>query len=123
MRILANENMPSSVVASLRELGHDVLYAKELMPGADDTQILARAEQESRVLITQDKDFGELAFRFRLTSNCGIVLFRLTNDDPDFDLKRMLTSIESRSDWAGSFSVVDDTRIRMRPLPSKSDES
>jgi hypothetical protein len=46
-----------------------------------------------------------------------VVLFRLSGDSPDIDRQRMIDVIESRGDWPGQFSVVDDHRIRMRPLP------
>lgn len=63
MRILANENVPGPVVAALRAAGHDVLWAKETMPGAKDRNVLDRAQADARLLVTFDKDFGELAVR------------------------------------------------------------
>jgi hypothetical protein len=62
MRLLTNENIPESAVGALRDRGHDVLAVKESMCGAADQVILARAQSESRLVVTQDKDFGELAF-------------------------------------------------------------
>jgi predicted nuclease of predicted toxin-antitoxin system len=117
VQFLANENMPGSVIRTLRERGHDVLSAKESMRGADDEAILARAQAESRILLSQDKDFGELAYRVGLPASCGVVLFRLDADDPETIHRRMIEVIESRTDWAGQFTVADDYRIRMRPLP------
>jgi predicted nuclease of predicted toxin-antitoxin system len=115
--LLVNENIPNSVVAQLRVHGHDVLSIRESMRGAEDSLILARAQAETRVLITQDKDFGELAFRTKLTAKCGIILFRLTGDDPDADIRRMVDVIESRDDWQGQFAVATNDRLRIRPLP------
>ena len=66
MRLLANENFPSDAVDALRERGHDVIWIRTDAPGSRDEDILARARRESRVLVTFDKDFGELAFRSRL---------------------------------------------------------
>ena len=117
MRLLANENMPGSVVELLRQKGHDVLAVNESLRGAKDIDILARAQAETRVLISQDKDFGELAFRSGLPARCGVILFRLDGDDPDDDLRRMVEAVESRTDWTGTFAVVDAFRIRLRPLP------
>ena len=62
MRILMR-HIAASVVLTLRVRGHDVLVVKESMRGEEDTAILARAQAESRLVVTQDKDFGELAFR------------------------------------------------------------
>jgi predicted nuclease of predicted toxin-antitoxin system len=88
------------------------------MRSATDDAILARAQTEQRIVVTHDKDFGELAFRARLASSSGVILFRLSGADPDADNRRMLEALASRTDWAGHFSVVTDNRIRMRPLPS-----
>jgi predicted nuclease of predicted toxin-antitoxin system len=118
MRVIVNENITQSVIQGLRDRGFDVLSVKESMRGADDTSILQRAEAEQRLVITQDKDFGELAFKHRLPATSGIVLFRLSADDPADDNQRMLDVMQSRSDWAGHFSVVTNDRIRMRTLPS-----
>ena len=117
MRLLVDENMPGTVVVELRNRGHDVLSVKESMRGAADDEILARAQAESRVVVTQDKDFGELAFRSGLPATCGVILLRLTGDDPDADNRRMVAVIESRADWSGAFAVATEKRMRVRPLP------
>jgi predicted nuclease of predicted toxin-antitoxin system len=77
MRLLANENFPSVAVEVLRSLGHDVLWVAENCPSVRDEYVLDLAVRESRVLLTQDKDFGELAFRRGLPATSGIVLLRL----------------------------------------------
>ena len=116
MHLLANENVTRTVIEELRQRGHDVLSVKESMRSAKDDVILAHAQAQQRIVVTHDKDFGELAFRSRLPSTCGIVLFRLSGSDRDTDNKRVLEALESRTDWVGHFSVVTDDRIRMRPL-------
>ncbi len=122
MRMIVNENVTRTVIDELRRRGHDVISVKESMRGAGDNVILARAEVEQRFVVTHDKDFGELAFRFRLPATCGIVLFRLSGSEPDADNQRILDVLESRTDWAGHFSVVTDDRIRMRSLPEPRDK-
>jgi hypothetical protein len=77
-------------------------------------------KEESRLVVTQDKDFGELAFHIGLPADCGIVLFRLSGSDPLADNRRMVEVISARTDWAGHFAVADDSHIRIRPLPSVS---
>lgn len=121
MRMIVNENVTRTVIDELRRQGHDVISVKESMRGEGDDVILARAEAEQRLVVTHDKDFGELAFRFRLPATCGIVLFRLSGSEPDADNQRILDVLESRTDWAGHFSVVTDDRVRMRPLPEAKD--
>jgi len=93
MLLLVDENLPKSIVAELRQRGHDVLSGKESLRGDDDETILARAQLEMRIVITQDKDFGELAFRIGLPASCGVILFRLNGEDPEVDNLRILEVI------------------------------
>jgi predicted nuclease of predicted toxin-antitoxin system len=117
LRFLANENFLGSVIRELRSSGHDVLSAKESMRGADDNQILVRAQAEGRVLLTFDKGFGELAVRSGLREACGVVLFRLRGSSRDADRARAISALKSRGDWSGHFAVVTETAIRMRRMP------
>ena len=117
MRILANENFPRVAVELLRTAGHDVLWVRTECPGVTDAEVLRRAVDEQRVLFTFDKDFGELAYGQRLPSECGIVLFRISMISPDDAAVRIVATINSRTDWTGHFAVIDDLKIRLRPLP------
>ena len=63
MRILANENFPGDAVIALRQRGHDVAWVRTDVPSSSDIAILERAQRENRIIVTFDKDFGELAFR------------------------------------------------------------
>jgi predicted nuclease of predicted toxin-antitoxin system len=115
MRLLADENFPGPVIVLLRSAGHDVFSVKESMRSMPDDAILSRASDEQRILLTCDKDFGELAVRFKKPAH-GIILFRLEGEQPEMDNTRMLHVIDSRDDWEGHLSVVTNTRIRMRPI-------
>ena len=118
MRILANENFPGEAVKVLRERGHDVTWIRTDAPGMSDRDVLKRAQREDRIIVTFDKDFGELAYRFRLTSSCGVILFRISAPSPTEMTNRIIAGLESRTDWTGKFSVVEEKRIRMTPLPA-----
>ena len=117
MRWIVNENVSGTVIRTLRDRGHDVLSVKESLRGTGDPHILAQAQAEQRVLVTHDKDFGELAFRCGLPASSGVVLFRLSGADPESDNRRVLEVLESSVDWTGHFAVVTDDRVRIRPLP------
>lgn len=118
MRILANENFPGDAVNLLRAHGHDVAWIREESPGIRDREVLARAQREDRLVITFDKDFGELAFHAALPATSGIVLFRITPSSSTQIAQIALAALESRNDWAAHFSVIEDDRIRMTPLPT-----
>lgn len=117
MRLCANENIPGDCVNRLRQSGHDVLWIREAAPGSSDSDVLARAFAEGRLLITFDKDFGELVFHRGAKASHGIILFRILHPSPLAVAERIAAVLASRSDWSGHFSAVDDFTIRMRQLP------
>jgi predicted nuclease of predicted toxin-antitoxin system len=116
MRFLANENVPLATITALRERAHDVIWIRTAAPGSSDEDILSRGVAEGRIVITFDKDFGEPAFRSHLPSQCGIILFRIQGKSSENMAKVVVSAIESRSDWIGHFSVIEEHLIRMRPL-------
>ena len=116
MRLLANENFPLDAVEALREAGHDVAWIREDAHGMADDKILLRAQEENRIVVTFDKDFGELAFRSKLPSQSGVILFRITPRSPQYVAQVALQALASRENWTGHFSVIEDNRIRMTAL-------
>lgn len=116
MRLLANENMPRAVVEALRADGHDVAWIRTENPGMTDRDVLHRAESEERTILTFDKDFGELAFRLGIGTAAGIILVRVRRERPGSLARSIVAALESRSDWAGHFSVIEADRIRMTPM-------
>ena len=123
LRFVANENVSRTVIHELRARGYDVLSVKESMRAADDTSVLARAQAEQRIVLTHDKGFGELAFRYGLPATCGVILIRMTGMNSDADNRRVLDAIDSPVDFQGHFSVITDDRIRTRRLLSTPDLS
>lgn len=116
MRILANENFPLEAVEALRNEGHDVMWVRSECPGISDKEVIARAQHENRILITFDKDFGELAFRSGLYPSGGVILFRVNLQSPGFVAAMAVKALKARSDWVGHFSVIQENRIRMVSL-------
>lgn len=116
MRFLANENFPGEAGEAPRSLGHDVAWVRADSPGSLDEDVLARASSEGRLLITFDKDFGELALRRSGPMPAGIVLFRIPPRSPSHVARVVTSVLAGRTDWTGHFSVIEETRIRMTPL-------
>ena len=119
MRILANENIPGPVVRELRNLGHDVVWARETLKGEPDRALLSLAQSEGRLVVTCDTDFGELAFHAGLPATCGVVLLRIPWTDPVADNLFAVSTLTSRESWSGLFAVVERDRIRVRPLQTR----
>ena len=118
MRFLANENFPGAAITSLEAAGHDIVWIRLAAPGATDPNVLAMAVREQRILLTFDKDFGELARGSALPPGCGIVLLRIPMPMPGDAGRQLAELISARDDWAGHFSVLEPGRVRMRPLGS-----
>ena len=116
MRLLADGNFPGASVRALEAAGHDVAWVRIVAPGIGDPDVLAWAARDARILLTFDKDFGELARASALPSACGVVLLRMPMPKPG-DVGQLFSDlVTSRDDWAGHFSVIEPGRVRMRPL-------
>jgi predicted nuclease of predicted toxin-antitoxin system len=118
MRLLVDENFPRAAIAALRGIGHDVASVWEIARGSDDIAVLDLARQQQRIIVTFDKDFGELAFRQSLPCESGVVLFRIESRDPEVLTHRVVNVLQSQPSWQGMFASVDEKRIRVRPMPS-----
>lgn len=117
MNLLADESVDIQIVAKLRQEGHDVLYVAEMEPGIADDSVLSRANERSALLITADKDFGELVFRLRKVTT-GVLLIRLAGLSPERKAEIVSAVLrEHGSKLPGSFGVVSPGMIRIRRKP------
>src|SRR5690348_5368985 len=82
MILLADENVQRTVVESLRQRGYDVRHIRELTPGVSDDEVLSMATRDSAILLTYDRDFGELVFRQRQVAT-GVILVRFADLPPE----------------------------------------
>ena len=117
MRFIADENFPLPSVKRLRSAGHDVSAVIRDTPGAADDDIMSRAAQQGRIVLTFDRDFGELIFRPKLPVPPGVVYFRfdpLTPEQPADYLLRLLATSELSLE--GRFTVVEIGQVRQRML-------
>jgi predicted nuclease of predicted toxin-antitoxin system len=119
VRFLADENFPRPALEALRDAGLDVVWIADSHSGATDIEVLELCMAQRRVLLTFDKDFGELAFIKGLPAECGIVLFRIAPQSPKEIAVIALSAIQHQPSWSGYFSVVTRKQIRMRPLTSQ----
>ena len=78
--------------------------------------MLAWAVREQRILLTFDKDFGELARGSALPPQCGVILLRIPMPKAGDVGRRLAELIAVRDDWVGKFSVIEPGRVRMRSL-------
>ena len=114
MNFVADESVDAQIVHALRNFGYEVVSIAEEVPGIRDEEVLSRATTSRSVLLTADKDFGELVFRQRLL-HTGVVLLRLAGIPPARKAQFVATAINAYSaDFGSAFSVVTDKAIRIR---------
>ena len=114
MNLIADEGVDKSIVDILRSNGFDIIYILETNSGADDEFILEMANAEERILLTQDKDFGELVFRLR-KAHYGVILIRLEGYKPALKAEIVLNMlVKHTNELVKSFTVIQPNAIRIR---------
>ena len=114
-RFLANENASREAVLAARAAGFDVTWMVELQPGADDDVVLSLAQREAGVLITFDKDFGELVFRHGSAGSPGILLLRPRLRSPEIVTAFIVKVLSQPIDWPGHFTVAREGSLASFP--------
>ena len=113
MRFIVDECTGPGVANWLKNRKHDVVSIYEESPGLEDDRILQKAVMEERIIITNDKDFGEMVFREN-KSHCGIILLRLKDDRTSNKIKTLEVIIDKYSDQLlNNFVVISETTIRI----------
>ena len=114
MKLLADEGIDGPIVARLRQEGHEVAYVAELEPGIDDEAILDLARRDGALLVTSDKDFGELIFR-QGRAPSGVLLLRLAGLSPPTKSDLVAGAVASHAEeLIGAFSVLAPGQLRLR---------
>ena len=114
MNLVADESLHGAITARLRADGHAVHAIAATDSGVPDTDVLAIAVNRQALLLTQDKDFGELIFR-RGLPHAGIVLIRLVGLAPA-DRAQLVSDLirDHAIELADAFTVVSDSGVRIR---------
>lgn len=116
MRLLINENIPLASVVALRDAGHDVASITELSPGISDEAVMAIAHDEHRIVVTFDRDYGELIFRKRLPLPGGVLYLRFLPASPLEPAEYLARLIDAGIELEGRFTTGDREQVRQRPL-------
>ncbi len=120
IRFLADENLPLASVRRLRDEGFDVASIAEDSPGIADAAVLARADRESRVVITFDRDFGELLYRYQAQYKqlAGVMYLRFRPRSPVEAAEQILAVLRNpQITLQGMYLTVERNQVRQRPLP------
>lgn len=116
LKFLIDNSSGKKLATALKNQRYDVIYAGDILSDAEDEEVLEKAEKEGRILITNDKDFGELIFRHKKPSS-GVILLRLKIDFPNNRIrilgvliKKFGTRLKKR------FIVVSEDKFRIKKL-------
>ncbi|NQT53254.1 DUF5615 family PIN-like protein [bacterium] len=118
MRFLADESCDFAVVRALRARGHDVVAICEVAPRADDSHVIRLAVGERRVLLTEDKDFGQLVFAHGERTQ-GVILLRFPAAARELVARDVTHLVDEVGDRLhSSFVVVQPGKLRITHPPS-----
>ena len=113
MRFLVDECTGKKLAKLLEKESHDVLFVGDVMPSASDDEVIRKAEKENRILITDDRDFGELVFRLGKPTK-GVILLR-TGVNPEKRLKALVKLLRNY-EIAEKFVVLKEDSVRIRRM-------
>lgn len=114
LSFVADENVESDVVEALRGLGHNVVHVARSLPGAADDLLLEQAFSRNAILITSDKDFGDLVYRQR-KATAGVILMRLAGLSPQLKARHAAAAVgQHEGELLGSFVVIAPRSVRLR---------
>jgi predicted nuclease of predicted toxin-antitoxin system len=117
MRFLADESCDFAVVYALRKAKHDVLAVAEIAPRAADSEVIKLAVKQERILLTEDKDFGQLVYAHSQKSS-GVIFLRFPFSARELIAKDIVKLVEDQKEkLIGSFIVVQPGKIRITRLP------
>jgi predicted nuclease of predicted toxin-antitoxin system len=112
---LANENFPKPSITLLREKGFHVVSIQEKSAGISDEAVLKEAIDQDLIILTFDRDYGELIFRYAQTNPPGVIYFRHKGSDPLFAGQLMIKLLEEKQlSFQKTFTVIEEKNIRQR---------
>ncbi len=114
MKFLADEGVDRAIVQRLRQEKHSVLYVMEIERGVSDDEVLALANREGALLMTADKDFGELLYRQGRISP-GVILLRFAGLSEEAKADIVAVAVTNHAaELARSFTVIEPGYVRIR---------
>ena len=115
MKFLANENFPLASVKILQQAGHDTKFVGFEFPSVSDEEVIELAKRELRTIITFDRDYGELIFKYGYKTKGGVIYLRLKEFTPEEPAEYLLRIRQSTEiSFENTLTVIDEKNIRQR---------
>jgi len=116
MNFLADESVDYNIFKALKLKGYEIEHVLDLFPGVSDVQVVSYAFKNKSIILTEDKDFGELIIRFKMDIT-GVILMRFVNTPFDDKSKIVLNAFEKfRAEMHNSLTVISDKKIRIKKI-------
>jgi len=115
MKLLANENFPQSSVSVLRDAGYDIVSVGEEFAGILDSEVIGFATKEKRIILTFDRDYGELIFKRGYRPSAGVIYLRWDVFQPQEPGKYLIELFSTKNlSYENTLTVINDDNIRQR---------
>ncbi len=117
MRFLADESCDFAIVKALRKAGHDVKAISEMSPGISDEEVAMQSISEMRILVTEDKDFGQMVYA-KSQASAGVIFIRFPANIRLSVCDMIVRLVEEQEEKLHRrFVVVSPARIRITGIP------
>ncbi len=116
-KFLANENIPLATIFRLRKEGFDISSISLDAPSITDSEVMQSAADENRTIITFDRDYGELIYKYGFRPPAGVIYLRMQNYQPEEPAELLLKLLNDQNlEFAGLFTVADEKSVRQRKI-------
>jgi predicted nuclease of predicted toxin-antitoxin system len=113
VKFVADESVDKPIVDALRTDDHEVYYILEENRGIPDDEVLKIANNKNSILLTADKDFGDIVYRQKRNHH-GIILFRLAGLNIEKKIQTIISALnQHHNEIENHFSVISKTHIRI----------
>lgn len=117
IKFSANENVPLAAIEKLQDENFDIISVSADFPSIKDGAVISFALTEKRIIITFDRDYGELIFKRELNAPAGVIYFRIQNFQPEEPAEILINLLSSQNIiFDGFFTVISEKNIRQRKL-------
>jgi predicted nuclease of predicted toxin-antitoxin system len=115
MKFLANENFPFPSIAILRQASLHISTVSELYPGISDNEVITKAKVDNLIILTFDKDYGEIIYKHGIENPPAVVFFRFKGENPESAGHLLLDIVVNKKiELEKKFTVIENESIRQR---------
>jgi predicted nuclease of predicted toxin-antitoxin system len=119
VKFLQDESCDAVIAQALLDVGHDVLMVSHYSPGIPDDEVIKLALEQNRILLTEDKDFGQLVYASG-QENCGVILFRFPSYERNVMAGKVVDLVSTEKELLqSSFVVIETHKTRIRRKPNE----